>query len=115
MAQTRIHCGDSWKDVIDSACIGVSVVMRDGTYMYVNDAYSRALGYTEEKELAPGFFVPELFFENIKKTTHDIPEHHQIKALEAGFRFSSTRQGQGDYNAFKKQWKGKTGEIVTGI
>ena len=115
LKQPRIETDGSWREVIDNAGIGISAVAKDGTYLYVNKVYSEELGYTDKKEIAPGVFVPELFFTKVGQVTIDIPKHHVIKAIEAGFKFGTTRKGQGDYNAFRKQWRHKQGHTVTGI
>jgi len=115
LSQKAIDTDGSWKEVIDNAGIGISVVAKDGTYLYVNKIYSQELGYTDQKEIAPGVFVPELFFTNLADITVDIPPPSVIKALESGFKFGTTRAGHGDYNTFRKEWRHKLGHTVTGI
>ena len=93
-------------NLLQESPMGHSLLARDGTIIWVNDTYAKALGYKPDELM---------FKKNVFDITHDIPDGDFLKNLEASFRFGKVRRGQGRYNCFRKQWNHKNGQVVTGI
>ena len=93
-------------NILKESPLGHSLLARDGTIIWVNDTYAKALGYKPEELM---------FKKNVFDITYDIPDGDFLKNLEASFRFGKVRRGQGRYNCFRKQWNHKNGQVVTGI
>jgi len=93
-------------NILKESPLGHSLLARDGTSIWVNDTYAKALGNKPEELM---------FKKNVFDITYDIPDGDFLKNLEASFRFGKVRRGQGRYNCFRKQWNHKNGQVVTGI
>ena len=93
-------------NLLQESPMGHSLIARDGTFIWVNETYANALGYTPNELM---------WKKNVTEVTYDIPDSDFLKNLEASFRFGKMRRGQGRYNCFRKQWLHKNGQIVTGI
>jgi|TARA_B110000503_G_scaffold129013_1_gene200769 PAS domain S-box-containing protein len=102
----EIAVDDVATSILEYLPLGISIVAKDGTYLYVNQLYCKKLGYRAEDLV-------------LKKTSMDIttdmaPEKI-LKNLEIASIFGTARRGVGVYNLFKKTWRHAEGGEVTGV
>lgn len=102
----EIKVDDLASSILEYLPCGISIVARDGTYLYVNDLYAKKLGYSYEELV-------------LKKTvmdiTVDLPPEDLLQNLQAAHHFGQVRKGVGSYNVFKKTWRHATGQTVAGV
>jgi len=102
----EIEVDDLANSILEYLPCGISIVAKDGTYLYVNDLYCKKLGYSYEDLV-------------LKKTvmdiTVDLPPEDLLQNLNAAHHFGRVRKGVGMYNCFKKSWRHANGQTVAGV
>ena len=102
----EIVVDDVATSILEYLPLGISIVAKDGTYLYVNELYSRKLGYPAE----------DLILEKtVMDITVDVPPEELLAGLKAASIFGTARRGVGIYNLFKKTWRHAEGGTVTGV
>lgn len=102
----EIVVDDLASSILEYLPLGISIVAKDGTYLYVNELYSRKLGYPAEDLVLK---------KSVMDITLDVPPEQLLKNLKAASIFGTARRGVGIYNLFKKTWRHASGGTVTGV